>query len=255
MAPFWGRLPSPVRYMEWVSCAGPFLLQALYGEVCGFSALAPLLAGVSPFLHQELSLDVVISFHPVLRALLRSFRVSSPSRAVRPPSSFRVSSPSRAVRPPSWALAVFLRQLPSSSFASLRSTPLCSLVKMVLFFVALATVIPIGELQALSRCFSFVRGDACLSFVFTFVAKCELLLVPSLAPSWFYLCPTLRLVSTYVLCFAQFVPSAFSWTGRFPCSVAPAVFLSLRAACLGLFLWLRFRSSSGWWSCGWCCQA
>ena len=51
--------------MEWVACAGPFLLQALYGEVCGFSALAPPLAGVSPFLHQELSLDVVISFHPV----------------------------------------------------------------------------------------------------------------------------------------------------------------------------------------------
>ena len=99
---------------------------------------------------------------------------------------------------------------------------------MVLFFVALATAIPIGELQALSRCFSFVRGDACLSFVFIFVAKCESLLVPSLAPSWLYLCPTLRLVSTYVLCFAQFVPSAFSWTGRLPCCVAPAVFLSPR---------------------------
>ena len=240
MALFWGRLPSPVCYMAWVSCAGPFLLQTLYGEVCGFSALAPPLAGVSPFLHQELSLDVVISFHPVLRALLRSFRVSSPSRAVRPPS---------------WALAVFFRQLPSSSFASLHSTPLRSLVKMVLFFVALAMAIPIGELQVLSRCFSFVRGDACLSFVSTFVAKCESFLVPSLAPSWLYLCPTLWLVSTYVHCFAQFAPSAFSWTGWLPCSVAPAVFLFLRAARLGLFLWPRFRSSSGWCSCGPCCQA
>ena len=237
---FWGRLPSPVWYMEWVSCAGPFLLQALYGEVCRFSALAPPLAGVSPILRQELSLDIAISFHPVLWALLRSFRVSSPSWAVRPPS---------------WALAVLLRQLPSSSFASLRSTPLRSLVKMVLFFVALATAIPIGELQVLSRCFSFVRGDACLSFAFTFVAKCESLLVPSLAPSWLYLCPTLRLVLTYVLCFAQFVPSAFSWPGRLPCSVAPAVFLYLRAARLGLFLWPQFRSSSGWCSCGRCCQA
>ena len=205
-----------------------------------FFALAPPLAGVLPFLHQELSLDVVISFHPVLRALLHSFRVSSHSRAVRPPS---------------WALAVFLRQLPSSSFASLRSTPLRSLVKMVLFFVALVKAIPFGELQALSRCFSCVWGDACLSIVFTFVAKCESLLVPSLAPSWLYLCPILRLVSTYVLCFAQFVPSAFSWTGRLPCSVAPAVFLSLRAARLGLFLWPRFRSSSWWCSCGRCCQA
>ena len=174
--------------MDWVSCAGPFVIQALYGEVCGFSALAPLLAGVSPFLHQELSLDVVISFHPVHWALLRSFQVSSPSWAVRPPS---------------WALAVFLRYLPSSLFASLCSTPLRSLVRMVLF-VALAPAIPIGELQALSRCFSFVRGDACLSFVLTFVTKCESLLIPSLAPSWFYRCPTLRLVSTYVLCFAQF---------------------------------------------------
>ena len=133
--------------------------------------------------------------------------------------------------------------------------PRRSLVKMVLFFVALASAIPIGELQALSLCFSFVRGDSCLSFVFTFVAKCESLLVPSLAPSWLYLCPTLQLVSTYVLCFAQFVPSAFSWTGRLPCSVAPAVFLSLRAARLGLFLWPRFRSSSGWCSCSRCCQA
>ena len=166
VALFWDRLPSPVCYMEWVSCAGPFVIQALYGEVCGFSALAPSLAGVLPFLHQELSLDVVISFHPVLRALLRSLRVSSPSRAVHPPS---------------WALAVFLRHLPSSSFASLRSTPLHSLVKMVLFFVALATAIPIGELQALSRCFSLVRGDACLSFVLPFLPSVShSLLHPSL---------------------------------------------------------------------------
>ena len=103
MALFWVRLPSPVCYMEWASCARPFLLQALSGVVCGFSALAPQLAGISLFLHQGLSLDFVISFHPVLRALLRSFRVSSPSRGVRPPS---------------WALAVFLRYLPSSSFDS-----------------------------------------------------------------------------------------------------------------------------------------
>ena len=54
---------------------------------------------------------------------------------------------------------------------------------MVLFFVALATAIPIGKLQELSRFFSLVRGDACLSFVHTFVTKCESLLVPSLALS------------------------------------------------------------------------
>ena len=58
--------------------------------------LAPPIAGVSPFLCHELSLVVVLSFPPVLRALLRSFRVSSPSRVVRPPSGgpCGVSSPS-----------------------------------------------------------------------------------------------------------------------------------------------------------------
>ena len=59
MALFWDHLLSPVGYMEWVSCAGPFHLLALYGVDCGFSALAPPLGGVSPFLHQRLSLDVV----------------------------------------------------------------------------------------------------------------------------------------------------------------------------------------------------
>ena len=43
--------------------------------------------------------------------------------------------------------------------------------------MALATAIPIDEIQALSHCFSFVRGDTFLSFVLTFVAKCESLLV------------------------------------------------------------------------------
>ena len=105
----------------------------------------------------------VISFHPVLRALLRSFRVSSPSRAVRPPS---------------WALAVFLRHLLSSSFASLHSTPLFSLVKMVLFFVALATAIPIGELQVLSRFFH--------SSEVTPVCHLSIHLLPSVSRSLFH---------------------------------------------------------------------
>ena len=63
---------------------------------------------------------------------------------------------------------------------------------MVLFFMALATAIRIGELQALSRCFSFVRVGACLSFVHTFVTKCESLLVPS---SLLLGCITVRLAA------------------------------------------------------------
>ena len=98
-----------LQLATWSGCRakGHSISWAFYGVDCGFSALAPPLGGVSPLMlsavfHFRLP---VISFHPVLRALLRSFRVSSPSRAVRPPS---------------WALAVFLRHLPSSSFASLR---------------------------------------------------------------------------------------------------------------------------------------
>ena len=59
VAIFRDHVPSLVGYMEWVSCEGPFHLLALYGVDCGFSALAPPLRGVSPFLHQGLSLDVV----------------------------------------------------------------------------------------------------------------------------------------------------------------------------------------------------
>ena len=105
----WWRLPPRLVSLGGPLLGPPAVSSVLHGVVvvrraipspgplwrsCGFSALAPPLSGVSPFLHQELSLDVVISFHPVLRALLRSFRVSSPSRAVCPPS---------------WGLAVFLR--------------------------------------------------------------------------------------------------------------------------------------------------
>ena len=59
MALFWDHLPSPFGYMEWVSCDRPFHLLALYGVDCGFSALAPPLGGVSPFIRQGLSLAVV----------------------------------------------------------------------------------------------------------------------------------------------------------------------------------------------------
>ena len=133
MALFWVHLPSPVGYVVWVSCEGPFHLQALFGIDCGFllwlhcsegfrlSSIRGYRLMLSAVFHFRLP---VISFHPVLRALLHSFRVSSPSRAV----------------------------LPSSSFASLRSTPLCSLVKMVLFFVALAVAVPLGKLRALPSC-------------------------------------------------------------------------------------------------------
>ena len=177
--------------------------------------------GFCLFLHQELSLDVVTSFHRVLRA-------SSAPFGCLPLAGLCSTS---FLGP---CGVFFASYLPHRSHRSVRLLS-ARLSRWFSSLVALATAIPIGELQALSHCFSCVRGAACLSFVFPFVAKYESLLVPSLAPSWLYLCPTLRLVSTYVLCFAQFVPSAFSWTGHLPCSVAPAVILSLHAARLGLF--------------------
>ena len=51
-------------------------------------------------------------------------------------------------------------------------------MKKVLFLLALATAKRVGELQAFSRSVSFVRADACLSYVPEFVAKTESLSNP-----------------------------------------------------------------------------
>ena len=99
-----------------------------------------------------------LSTHPVLRDLLRAFRVSAPSYRMRPPS---------------WDLSKVLRFLLSGAFEPLRDAPLHALSKKVLFLLALATAKRVGELQALSRIVSFVGGDACLSYVPEFVAKSE----------------------------------------------------------------------------------
>ena len=72
-----------------------------------------------------------LSSHPILRDLLRSFRVSSPSYPMRPPS---------------WDLSKVLRFLNSGAFEPLRSAPLRDLSKKVLFLLALATTKRVGEL-------------------------------------------------------------------------------------------------------------
>ena len=103
-----------------------------------------------------------LSSHPVLRDLLRSFRLAAPCRPLRPPA---------------WDLAAVLTYLNSGIFEPLRLASLRSLTK-VLFLLALATAKRIGELQALSRSVSFVRADACFSYVPEFVAKTESLSNP-----------------------------------------------------------------------------
>ena len=99
-----------------------------------------------------------LSYHPVLRNLLRSFALESAPRQLRPPA---------------WDLTLVLRFLNTSSFEPLAEVPLRALTQKVLFLVAFATAKRVGELQALSSVVTFVHGDACLSYVPDFVAKSE----------------------------------------------------------------------------------
>ena len=99
-----------------------------------------------------------LSSHPVLRDLLRSFRLSLAERLLRPPA---------------WDLAVVLRLLISSAFEPLSQAPLRALSQKTLFLLALAMAKRVGELQALSSVVTFVSRDACLSYVPQFVAKSE----------------------------------------------------------------------------------
>ena len=99
-----------------------------------------------------------LSSHPVLRDLLRSFRISSAERQLCPPA---------------WDLSVVLRFLNSSAFEPLSEASLSALSQKSLFLVALATARRVGELQALSSVVTFVGSDACLTYVPQFVAKSE----------------------------------------------------------------------------------
>ena len=88
-----------------------------------------------------------LSSHPVLRDLLRSFRLAAPCRPLRPPA---------------WDLAAVFTYLNSAVFEPLRLASLRNLTKKVLFLLALATAKRVGELQTLSRLVSFVHADACV---------------------------------------------------------------------------------------------
>ena len=110
-------------------------------------------------------LSAVFRFHlpslssdPVLRDLLRSFKLSSAERILCPPA---------------WDLSRVLQFLNSSHFESLSHAPLRALSQKTLFLLALATAKRVGELQALSFVVTFVGLDACLSYVPQFVAKSE----------------------------------------------------------------------------------
>ena len=110
-------------------------------------------------------LSTVFRFHlpslssdPVLRDLIRSFKLSSAERVLRPPA---------------WDLAKVLRYLNSSHFEPLSQASLRALSQKALFLLALATAKRVGELQALSSVVTFVGLGACLSYIPQFVAKSE----------------------------------------------------------------------------------
>ena len=74
----------------------------------------------------------LISSDPVLRDLIRSFKMEAPPRLLRPPA---------------WDLSLVLLCLTSPMFEPLHLCSLRNLTKKVLFLVALATVKRVGELQ------------------------------------------------------------------------------------------------------------
>ena len=99
-----------------------------------------------------------ISSHPVLHDLLRSFRIER-------------SLPSSRVPP--WDLLRVLNLLRGPPSEPLTSCSLRDLSRKVLFFVSLAMVCRVGELQAVSSSVSSSGGDIFLSYLPEFLAKSE----------------------------------------------------------------------------------
>ena len=87
--------------------------------------------------------------------------------------SFRLSSAERVLRPPAWDLSKVLTYLVSPAFEPLSQASFRSLTLKTSFLLALATAKRVGELQALSSIVTFVGADACLSYIPQFVAKSE----------------------------------------------------------------------------------
>ena len=87
--------------------------------------------------------------------------------------SFRLSSGERGLRPPAGDLSRVLQYLISPVFEPLSQAPFRALTLKTLFLLALATAKRVGELQAFSSIVTFVGGDACLSYIPQFVAKSE----------------------------------------------------------------------------------
>ena len=164
-------------------CAVYQVRWSIYRSWChdnGHSVSRPTLAKVADFLHwlrftRGLSVSSLRGYHSVLSAV---FRFHLPSLSSDPVirdllRSFRLSSAERVLRPPAWDLSRVLTYLVSPAFEPLSQASFRALTLKTLFLLALATAKRVGELQALSSIVTFVDADACLSYIPQFVAKSE----------------------------------------------------------------------------------
>ena len=146
----------------------------------GHSVSRPTLAKVADFLYclrytRGLSVPSLSGYRSVLSAV---FRFHLPSLSSDPVirdllRSFRLSSAELVLRSPAWDLSTVLTYFVSPAFVPLSQASFRALTLKTLFLLALATAKRVGELQALSSIVTFVAGDACLSYIPQFVTKSE----------------------------------------------------------------------------------
>ena len=146
----------------------------------GHSVSRPTLAKIADFLYwlrstRGLSVSSLRGYRSALSAV---FRFHLPSLSSDPVirdllRSFRLSSAERVLRPPAWDLSKVLQYLVTSAFEPLSQAPFRALTLKTLFLLALATAKRVGELQALSSLVTLVGADACVSYIPQFVAKSE----------------------------------------------------------------------------------
>ena len=154
-------------YRDWCHSRGHSVSRPTLAKVADFLCWLRHTRGlsVSSLRGYRSTLSAVFRFHlpslssdPVIRDLLRSFRLSSAERVMRPPA---------------WDLSKVLTYLVSPAFEPVSQASFRALTMKTLFLLALATAKRVGELQALSSIVTFVAGDACLSYIPQFVAKLE----------------------------------------------------------------------------------
>ena len=151
------RAVSQVRwsiYRGWCHSYGHSVSSPAFAKVADFLYWLRYTRGlrVSSLRGYRSVLSAVFRFHlpslssdPVIRDLLRSFRLSSAERVLRPPA---------------WDLSKVLTYLVSPAFEPLSQASFRALPLKSLFLLALATANRVGELQALSSVVTFVAGDA-----------------------------------------------------------------------------------------------